>query len=187
MSKKTIGLFVGSLRKESFSKKIANAIVELAPDNLEFKMIEIRELPLYNQDLDDENKAPAAWVAFREQVNGMDGLLFVTPEHNRSYPSAIKNALDVGSRPYGQSVWNGKPGAIVSVTPGGLGAFGANHHLRQPLTFLNVPTMQQPEAYISNVSALLDEDGRLKDKDTKEFLKEYLDAFEKWVNLVSTR
>lgn len=186
MSKKVIGVFVGSLRKGSFSKKVANAITELASDNLELRNIEIGDLPLYNEDLDAGN-VPAAWSKFRQEVKGVDGFLFVTPEYNRSYPAAIKNALDVGSRPYGQSVWDGKPGAIVSVTPGGLGAFGANHHLRQPLTFLNVPVMQQPEAYISNVTALLDANGKVNDDDTKKFFKEFIDAFEKWVNLITAK
>ncbi|HAF82255.1 MAG TPA: ACP phosphodiesterase, partial [Brevundimonas sp.] len=112
----------------------------------------------------------------------VQAVLFVTPEYNRSIPGALKNALDVGSRPYGRSIWAGKPAAIVSVSPGAIGAFGANHHLRQPLVFLNMPTMQQPEAYVGNVAGLLnEEDGRLKNEGTREFLKEFLDAFAAWI------
>ena len=112
---------------------------------------------------------------------GADAVLFVTPEYNRSIPGAVKNALDVGSRPYGKSAWTGKPAAIVSVSPGLLGAFGANHHLRQPLVFLNMPVMQQPEAYISKVGDLIGADGRLTNEDTRKFLKSYLDSFRIWI------
>jgi len=108
-------------------------------------------------------------------------VLFVTPEYNRSVPAALKNALDVGSRPYGQSVWNGLPGAVVSVSPGAIGGFGANHHLRQSLVFLNVPTLQQPEAYIGGVAKLLDEAGNLTHDDTRAFLEKFLQAFGAWI------
>ena len=184
MSKKIIGVLVGSLRKDSFSKSIARAAADFLPNDFEARFIDISHLPLYDQDLD--GNSPEEWVKFREEVKPLDGFLFVTPEHNRSYPAALKNALDVGSRPYGESVWGGKPGAIISVTPGGLGAFGANHHLRQVLAFLNIPTLQQPEAYISNVHTLLDENGNLKNEETAGYLKGVAAAFAGWVNLISS-
>src|SRR6202043_1707027 len=129
-------------------------------------------LPHFDQDL--EATPPAEWVKFREQVKAADAVLFVTPEFNRSVPGALKNAVDVGSRPYGASVWNGKPGAVISVSPGGIGGFGANHHLRQSLVFLNVPAMQQPEAYIGNAATLFDASGALIDDSTRDFLKKFL-------------
>ena len=117
------------------------------------------------------------------EIKATDAVLFVTPEHNRSVPAALKNALDIGSRPYGQSMWNGKPGAVVSSSLGGIGGFGANHHLRQTLTFLNVLTMQQPEAYIGNVGQLFDAEGRIANDSTRDFLKSYAQAFANWVGL----
>jgi chromate reductase len=175
-----IAVLVGSLRKESFSRKVAGALQELAPESLKLEEVALGELAIYNQDLDDEGRPPAAWTAFREQLKAFDGVLFVTPEYNRSVPAVIKNALDVGSRPYGQSVWDGKPGAVVSVSPGGLSAFGANHHLRQALVFLNVPTMQQPEAYIGNAATLFDDNGVLNNERTREFLQNFMTAFAVW-------
>lgn len=184
MSKK-IGVIVGSLRKGSFSRSIAKAAVELAPADYSYEFVEIGDLPLYNEDLDAEGQVPAAWTRFRKQIGELDGYLFVTPEYNRSIPAAIKNALDVGSRPYGASQWNGKPGAIISVTPGGFGAFGANHHLRQPMVFLNVAIMQQPEAYISNVTQCLDENGQVTNEKTREVLANFMQAFTAWVKKIS--
>jgi len=178
---KKIAVFVGSLRKESFNRKMANVLATLAPASLKLEIIEIGGLPLYDQDGDDEGKAPAPWTAFRERVRPFDGVLFVTPEYNRSVPAVLKNALDVGSRPYGQSVWGGKPGAVISVSPGAIGGFGANHHLRQSLVFLNVPTMQQPEAYIGDAAQLFDANGRIAHETTREFLIKFMDAFADWV------
>ena len=178
MSKK-IAVLVGSLRKESFNRKIANKLIEMAPDSLEMEIVEIGELAHYNEDLDIDNP-PQPWVDFREKIKSVDGVLFVTPEYNRTLSGVLKNALDVGSRPYGKSVWDGKPGAVASVTMSALGAFGANHTLRQSMVFLNVPMMQQPEAYIGNASKLFTEDGELV-SETKEFLQKYIDAYAKWV------
>lgn len=183
MSKYTIGIFIGSLRKDAFSRAVANYFVSNAPHDVEFKIVEINQLSMYNQDLD--GKPPVEWVKFREDVNALDGLLFVTPEHNRSIPAALKNALDVASRPYGANVWNGKSGGVISVSPGALGGFGANHHLRQVLTFLNVLTLQQPEAYIGNIRASLDAHGVVADDGLKGFLKQYRDALVKWVSLIN--
>ncbi|EGO64635.1 NADPH-dependent FMN reductase, partial [Acetonema longum] len=145
MANVKIAVIVGSLRKDSFSRKVAKALMSLAPAGLTLEEVDIGQLAMFNQDFDDEGITPAPWTTFRETMKQYTGVLFVTPEYNRSVPPVLKNALDVGSRPYGQSIWNGKPGAVVSVSPGGLSAFGANHHLRQSLVFLNVLTMQQPE------------------------------------------
>jgi chromate reductase, NAD(P)H dehydrogenase (quinone) len=178
---KKIAVFVGSLRKESFNRKMAKVLVTLAPESLMLEIIEIRELPLYDQDYDDGKNPPSAWIAFRENVKSFDAFLFVTPEYNRSIPGVLKNALDVGSRPYGRSVWGGKPGAVISVSPGAIGGFGANHHLRQSLVFLDVPAMQQPEAYIGGAAKLFDTDGNITDETTREFLKRFMEAFAVWV------
>ena len=184
-NRKNIGIFVGSLRRGSYSRSIAKAAAGLAPDALNMRFIEIGDLPMYNQDLDDDGNPPEPWVRFRKEISGLDGLLFVTPEYNRSMPAVLKNALDVGSRPYGKNNWSGKPGGIISVSPGGLGAFGANHHLRQPMVFLNVLLLQQPEAYISKVASLLNDKGELTDESTRTYLKQYMEAFANWVMPVS--
>ena len=176
---KVIGLFAGSLRRESFSKKIAHTLVPMAPEGYEFKLISLDGLPVYNQDFDDDNQVPESYTAFRNEVKALDGVIFITPEYNRSVPGVLKNALDVGSRPYGQSVWDGKPGAVISNSPGNLSAFGANHHLRQSLVFLNVPTMQQPEAYLAKVNELFEENGEMKGP-TKQFLQKVVDAYLIW-------
>ena len=178
---KKIGVLVGSLRKESFSKKIAANVAALFPEGYETEFIEIENLPFYNQDYDNENNVREEYVNFRNRIKEIDAVLFVTPEYNRSVPAVLSNALDIGSRPYGASVWNGKPAAIISQSPGNLGAFGANHHLRQILTCLNMQVVQQPEAYIGNAAALLDENGKVKDQGTVQFLQSFVDAF---VNLI---
>ncbi|MFH5778470.1 NAD(P)H-dependent oxidoreductase [Heyndrickxia sp. FSL K6-6286] len=172
-----VGILVGSLRKESFSKKLAANVATLFPNGYETEFVEIGDLALYNQDFDDENNAPPEYTTFRNKMKEMEAVLFVTPEYNRSIPAVLKNALDVGSRPYGASVWNNKPAAIISQSPGKLSGFGANHHLRQPLVFLNMPILQQPEAYIGNVADILDEDGKIKDEGTVKFLQSFVDAF----------
>ncbi len=182
MEIKKIAVLVGSLRKESFSRKVANTLNTLAPKDFEMEEVDMSKLSIYNQDLDDEGNVPTAWTAFRKEIEKYDAILFVTPEYNRSVPALLKNALDIGSRPYGKNVWDGKPGAVVSVSPGGLSAFGANHHLRQSLVFLNIPTMQQPEAYIGNVATLFDEAGALINDNTREFLQNFIDAFVNWVD-----
>ena len=179
MTKYKIAVLVGSLRKQSFNRMIAKALEAAASESLQFVYSEIGNLPLYNQDLDES--PPAQWVEFRKTISSCQGVLFVTPEYNRSVPGVLKNAIDVGSRPYGKSVWDGKPAAVVSVSPGASGGFGANHHLRQCLVFLNMPAMQQPEAYIGNVAELLDEQGQPKKEDTRKFLKKLADAFAAWV------
>jgi chromate reductase, NAD(P)H dehydrogenase (quinone) len=187
MAQKKIAAFVGSLRKESFNRKMAKVLAALAPGSLKLEIIEIGGLPLYDQDLDDEGRPPAAWKDFRERVKSFDGLLFVTPEYNRSVPGVLKNAIDVGSRPYGQSVWAGKPGAVMTVSPGAIGGFGANHHLRQSLVFLDVPAMQQPEAYIGGAAQLFESNGTITNEATRGFLKNFMDAFTAWVEKNSSK
>lgn len=177
---KVIGILVGSLRKESFSKKISKAILAMAPEGFKFRTISLADLPIYNQDFDDDNEVPPAITLFREEMAKVEGILFITPEYNRSVPALLKNALDVGSRPYGESVWNSKPAAIFSNSPGNLSGFGANHHLRQSLVFLNVPTMQQPEVYLHKVHELFDENGNLNEGSTKEHLQNAVDAYIIW-------
>lgn len=171
-----IGVLVGSLRKESISKKIAINVMDLFPEGYEAEIIEIGDLPLYNQDYDDYD-LPTEYVTFRKKMKEMDAYLFVTPENNRSIPAVLKNAIDVGSRPYDKNVWNGKTAAIISQAPSRLSGFGANHHLRQPLTCLNVQVLQQPEAYIGNSLELLDENGKINNENAVQFLQSVVDAF----------
>ncbi len=159
---------------------MALAAAKLAPSSLALHIVEIADLPLYNEDLDGASP-PASWTAFRQAVRKSDALLFVTPEYNRSVPAPLKNAIDVGSRPYGQSVFGGKPGAVISQSQGVIGAFGANHHLRQSLVFLDVPVLQQPEAYIGGSAKLFDERGNLTNDGTKDFLRKYLQTFSDWI------
>lgn len=175
-----VAVLVGSLRKDSFNRKIANAIAELSPAGLTFEQVPIGDLPLYNQDLETDSP-PAAWTAFRDKIRPADAVLFVTPEYNRSVPGVLKNALDVASRPYGKSVFQGKPAAVVSVSMGNISGFGANHHLRQSLVFLDMPVLQQPEAYIGSVQNLLDDAGKVKNPDTEKLLRGFAEKFEKWI------
>ncbi len=176
-----VAVIVGSLRKGSFNRLMANALSALAPASLKLEIVELRELSMYDQDLDE--KPPQPWVAFRDRIRRADALLFLTPEYNRSVPGMLKNAIDIGSRPYGKSAWNGKPGAVMSVTVGGQGAFGANHHLRQSLMYLNIPTMPQPEAYIGNAASLFDATGALSDEKMRETASRFIQAFAVWVEI----
>ncbi len=176
-----IAVLVGSLRKDSFSGGVAKALAGIAPAELALEVVPIGEMPFYNQDLETA-EAPATWQAFRASIGAADGLLFVTPEYNRSVPAALKNAIDVGSRPYGHSVWNAKPALVVSQSPGLIGGFGANHHLRQSLMCLNVATMPAPEIYLSQSNKLFDADGQFASADTQKFLAGVLAAFSAWVD-----
>jgi chromate reductase len=178
-----VAVFVGSLRKDSINRKVANALSEVAPQSLKLRIIEIGNLPIYNQDGD--SSPPETWVNLRQEIKVANAVLFVTPEHNRSVPAALKNALDIASRPYGQNVWNGKPGAVVSASPGAIGGFGANHHLRQSLVFLNVPVMQQPEAYLGGAYKLFDANGKIASDGTRQFLTKFMEAFADWIGTIS--
>ena len=178
-----IAILVGSLRKDSINRKVARSICGLRDDNLDCSMIEIGDLPLYNQDLDDN--PPEQWVRFREQVRAADGVLFVSPEYNRGIPGVLKNAIDVGSRPYGQSVFDKKPAAIVTVSPGSIGGFGSNHQIRQAAVFLNMPVMLQPEAYLGHVTDdSFDESGCLKEGPLKGLVTVLAHAFAGWVQTI---
>lgn len=178
---KNVAVLIGSLRKDSLNRKMANALIAMAPSSLTLKEAPIRDLPLYDSDVDGANP-PAAWTALRQQIKSADAVLFVTPEYNRSVPGGLKNAIDVGSRPYGSSVWSGKPGAVISVSPGAIGGFGANQHLRQSFVFLDILPLQQPEAYIGNAGKLFAEDGSIAVEQTRDFVAKYLDAFAKWID-----
>lgn len=174
-----VAVLVGSLRKASINRKLALALADLAPQNLQLKIVEIGELPLYNEDI-DVDPAPAAYTAFRQELNAADAVLFVTPEYNRSIPAPMKNAVDVASRPYGKSTLSGKPAGVVSASPGAVGGFGANHQLRQALVFLDMPMLQQPEAYLGGAGNFFDDSGKLSDS-VKPFLQKYIDTFAAWV------
>ncbi|MEY8445182.1 NAD(P)H-dependent oxidoreductase [Enterococcus ratti] len=183
---KKIGFFVGSLRKDSYNKKVAEAFANLLPEGYESVFVKIGDLPFYNEDLDTPENVPVEWTRFREDVQDLTGVIFVTPEYNRSVPAVLKNALDVGSRPYGHSVWDGKPGLVVTASLGGIGGFGANHHLRQSLVFLNVPTLQQPEAYIGNIANLIDENGTIA-KETLSFFQTILTDYLSFANKLTSK
>jgi chromate reductase len=171
-----LAVVVGSLRRESFSRQLAHALLAAAPAGVTGTEVPIGDLALYNQDFDTDGTSPPAYATFRAAIKAADAVLFVTPEYNRSVPGALKNALDVGSRPYGQSVWAKKPAAVISCSPGVIGGFGANHALRQSLVFLDMPILQQPEAYIGNVTKVLDEPDS-----SREFLTKIMAAFASWI------
>src|ERR1700755_1654630 len=179
-------VLVGSLRKASLNGMLANALMSLAPSSIKLDIVEIGKLPFFNQDLETDS-SPVQWTAFRQRVKASDAVLFVTPEYNRSMPAVLKNALDVGSRPYGSSVWDPKPGAIVSCSPSAIGAFGANHHLRQALVFLNVATIAQPEDYVGHADKLFDEHGKLVNDSTGKFLQQLMQAFANWIETIGAR
>ena len=183
MDRYKIAIVVGSLRKDSINRKVAKSLCAMAHDRLDCDIVAIGDLPLYNQEYDADSPAP--YGRFRDEIAAADGVLFVTPEYNRGVPGVLKNAIDVGSRPYGQSVWNQKPAAIVSASPGGIGGFGANHQLRQACVFLNMPVMQHPEAYLGHVNdESFDADGCLKEGPLKEIILGLSKAFGDWVHLI---
>lgn len=176
-----VAVLVGSLRKDSANRKLANAIIAEAPENLTFTHVETGDLPLYNEDLETDTP-PASWARFRKEIADADAVMFVTPEYNRSVPGNLKNAIDVGSRPYGKAAFSGKPAAVITGSPGGIGGFGANHHLRQSLVFLDMPVMAQPEAYIGGLWSMFDEDGAVAKEETRGFLKTIAERFAAWVD-----
>lgn len=178
-----VAVLVGSLRKDSLNRKVARALAVVAPATLNLEIVDIGALPLYNQDLDGP-ATPETWTEFRARIRAADAVLFVTPEYNRSVPGALKNAIDVGSRPAGKSVWDGRPVAVVSASPGALGGFGANHHLRQSMVFLNAPMMQQPEAYVGHAATLFDDEGNLSNDSSREFFTKFMAAFANWIERI---
>jgi chromate reductase len=179
MAALAIAVLVGSIRRDSLNRRMAQALAGLMPDRLRLAEIPIRDLSHYDPDLD--GSPPQPWVDLREKIRAADAVLFVTPEYNRSVPGVLKNAIDIASRPYGHNAFDGKPGAVVSVSPGAIGGFGANHHLRQMLVFLNVPVLQQPEAYVGGAAKLFDEQGKLANDATRDFMTKFLDAFAAWI------
>ena len=178
MIKYQIAIVVGSLRKDSFNRKLANAVVKLAPPEFSFKEVQINDLPLYNQD-DDANQAKSV-KRLKDEINGAQGILFVTPEYNRSMPGVLKNAIDHASRPYGQNVWAGKPAGILGCSIGVIGTAMAQQHLRNVLAFLDAPTLNQPEAFIQAKDGLFDEAGNIS-ADSKQFLQNWMDRYIAWV------
>ena len=185
MASYKIAILVGSLRRDSINRKIARSVCAIRGDNLDCSMVEVGDLPIYNQDYDGSPDEPASYRAFREKIAAADGILFCTPEYNRGVPGGLKNAVDVGSRPYGSSVWNGKPAAIISASPGAIGGFGANHQLRQACVFLNMPVMQHPEAYLGHVTDdSFDADDCLKEGPLKDFVVKIAHAFHDWVDVI---
>ena len=178
-----IAIIVGSIRKESINRKVARSICALRGDNLDCSMVEIGDLPLYNPDLDAN--PPEQWARFRQQIAEADGIVFCSPEDNRGIPGVLKNAIDVGSRPYGQSVFDKKPAAIVTASPGSIGGFGANHQIRQAAVFLNMPVMQSPEAYLGHVTDdSFDDSGCLKEGPLKQLIAGLAHAFHDWVDMI---
>ena len=183
MANHKIGIIVGSLREGSINRKIARSMCAIRDDDLDCSMIEIGDLPLFNQDI--EKTPPEQWVRFKEQVAASDGILFCSPEYNRGMPGVLKNAIDVGSRPYGRSVWDRKPAAIITGSPGAIGGALANHQIRQSCVFLNMPVMQQPEAYLGHISDdSFGEDGLLVDGPLKKIVEKLAHAFAAWVKMI---
>lgn len=178
----SVAVIVGSLRKESFNRRIAIAAMARSPKTMKCRIVDIGNLAHYNEDLD--GKPPAEWETFRSEIKKSDAVLFFTPEYNRSFPGHLKNAIDLASRPEGSNLWDGMPAGVVSVTPYSNGGLGANHALRQTFVYLNMPAMQQPEAYISNAGDLVDAKGVVTNDKTDEILRDYMSAFAKWVGTI---
>lgn len=178
MSQYQIAVIVGSLRKESFNQKLADALIKLGPADFSFKQLQIKDLPLYNQD-DDNNQAPAV-QQLKAELTASQGLLFVTPEYNRSVPGVLKNAIDHASRPYGQSAWAGKPAGVIGTSIGAIGTALAQQHLRNILAYLDVPTLGQPEAFVHAKEGLFDDNGNIG-AGSKDFLQGWMDQYVAWV------
>ncbi len=174
-----IGYVIGSLRKESINRKLANALIKLAPPDFSFKELRIGDLPLYNQD---DDRAPAPEVQrLKSELRAVDAVMFVTAEYNRSIPGVLKNALDHASRPYGQSAWAGKPAGILGASLGPISTAVAQLHLRTILAYLDMPTLQQPEAYLQVKDGFFDEAGNIANPDTRKFLHGWMDKYVAWV------
>lgn len=173
-NKYQIGVIVGSLRADSYNKQVATALVKLFPSEFDFRFIDIGNLPLYNQDADQQ--VPANVAAFKSEINQCDGIIFVTPEYNRSIPGVLKNALDQGSRPWGNNSWNNKPAGILGVSIGNISTAIAQQHLRNVLSFLNMPTLNQPECFLKWFDGMVEQDGHFAEK-SKEFIQGWVDAY----------
>ena len=180
MAKTRVAVFVGSLRKDSFNRKLARAVEKLAPTDFEFNHVRIDNLPLYNQDFDGDY--PAEPARLKKDVEAADALLFVTPEYNRSVPGVLKNAIDIGSRPWGTNSFAGKPAGVLGVSIGAIGTAFAQQHLRNVLAYLDVPTLGQPEVFLQFKDGLIDDDGGIADEKTRKFLQGYVDTYVAWVN-----
>lgn len=180
-AQRDVAVLCGSLRQESFNRKAAEAVAQHAPHHLKFRFVDIA-VSLYNQDLDTDDP-PADWKRLRDDIAPADAVLFATPEYNRSVPGVLKNAIDIASRPYGKGAILNKPAAIIGASPGAVGAFGANHHLRQMATFLNMPMLQQPEMYLAKAGELFDAEGRLASEDTRKLFEKFGKAFADWIEL----
>jgi chromate reductase len=176
-----VAMLVGSLRRDSINRRMAHALARLAPERLALTEVPLGDLPFYNADLEVE-PPPASWTAFRDRIRAAEAILFVTPEYNRSVPAVLKNAIDVGSRPAGKSVWARKPAAIVTVSPGNLGGFGANHHLRQMMVPLDVPVLAQPEAYVGGAGKAFDDAGEFVSDALRELMTKFVGAFADWID-----
>ena len=174
-----IGVIVGSNSKSSINNKLAHGLVKLVQDKADFEFLDLSQLPFYNRD-DDGDAYPAAFTAFKDKVRSKDGILLVTPEHNRSVPAYLKNALDGASRPYGTSAWNNIPAAVIGTSPGGPATAMAQQHLRNVLVFLNMPTMNQPEGFVRWSDDLIDANGQVGAA-SKDFLTKYMTQFLAWV------
>ena len=179
MSQYQIAVVVGSLRRDSFNRQLANAIVKLAPSDFTFKQLQIGDLPLYNQD-DDANQAEPV-KRLKSEIAAAQGLLFVTAEYNRSIPGVLKNAIDHASRPYGKNAWAGKPAGVIGISVGAIGTAIAQQHLRNVLAYLDVPTLGQPEAFLQMKDGLFDGAGAIANPDTKKFLQGWMDSYVAWV------
>ena len=179
MEKKKVAVIVGSLRKESFNRKVANECIRLAPEGLELEIVEIKDLTFFSEDI--ENDPPQVWTDFKTKIADAEAILFVSPEYNRTIPGVLKNAMEIGARPPKQNSWKGKPGAVATVSPGLIGGLGANQTIREAAVSLNISMMQQPEAYIGQIKDKLMEDGVTVNEKAEKFLKDFLIAFEKWV------
>lgn len=182
MNSYKIGFVVGSLRKDSMNLQLAKALMLLLPKEFKCELIQIADLPLYNQDLD--GKQPESVVQFKKQVAAVDGVVFVTAEYNRSIPGVLKNALDQGSRPYGDNSWQGKPAGVLGASPGAIGSAMAQQHLRNVLAFLAVPTLTQPEVFLHFESGLVDAQGHITNEKTQKFLQTWVDAYVAWVKKI---
>ncbi|RRN57241.1 NAD(P)H-dependent oxidoreductase [Pseudoxanthomonas sp. SGNA-20] len=180
MNRRKVAVIVGSLRKDSINRKLARALERLGGDRLQFDHVQIGNLPLYNQDFDGDY--PAEGNALKQQIRGADAVLFVTPEYNRSVPGVLKNAIDLASRPYGDSAFAGLPAAVIGASPGAIGTALAQQHLRNILSYLDMAVLPQPEAFIQFQEGLVEEDGRVSSADTREFLEDFVDRFVAWID-----